>query len=154
MKVMGVDCSSYSVACTILSSQDQVSTVTVFGGQQDFDRRVEVIFKEFSKTLSKYKPEAVFIEGAIYLKNVKTTLMIARVIDMVIANCISKNIYYQVVDNKSWKKDIISSGNATKDQIKSFVETKWRDQKDKFSSQDLMDAAAIALYGWRRMNNE
>lgn len=143
--IIGVDCSSYSIGYCILN-KNSITPIMIFGGQQnDFDTRVEIMYKETKKLLKEHKPKAVFIEGAIYLKNVKTTLMIARVIDMVIANCIDQGLYYQVVDNKVWKKHVLGNGNATKEQIMNFAKTKW---EINFSTQDLADSASIALHGF------
>ncbi len=152
MKVMGCDCSSYSIDCTILSEEEPL-LVTVHGGKfNDFDTRVKIVFNEFNEVLKEYSPKAVFIEGAIYLQNVKTTLMIARMIDMVIANCIKENIFYYIVDNKSWKKDILGNGKATKEQIMSFAKTKWGGIFHE--NQNLADSSCIAFYGWRRLNED
>lgn len=148
--IIGVDCSSYSIGYCILDGEN-ITPIMIFGGQQnDFDTRVEIMYKETKKLLKEYAPKAVFIEGAIYLKNVKTTLMIARVIDMVIANCIEQGLYYQVIDNKVWKKSVLGNGNATKEQIMNFAKAKWEID---FYTQDLADSAAIALHGLLRMNN-
>jgi len=147
--ILGCDCSSFSIGCTLID-KNEITLFTIEGGRKnDFDDRVRIIFKNFKKVLEKYAPEAVFLEGAIYLQNVKTTLMIARVIDMAIANCIDKDIYYQIVDNKSWKKDILGNGKSTKEQIMNFAKAKWGDIFD--NNQDLADSALIAFYGLRRL---
>jgi len=146
--ILGCDCSSYSIGCVFLNGEG-INPVTIHGGQQnDFDKRVSVMFHEFRKLLKENKPKAVYIEGAVYLQNVKTTLMIARVIDMIIANCIDQDVYYQVIDNKSWKKSILGNGKATKEQIANFAQKKWGET---LSTQDLYDASLIALYGWVRL---
>lgn len=150
-KIFGIDCSSYSIGCAIMNKKSIIPIIIEGGRMNSFDTRAEIMFHEFSKVLKEFKPNAVFVEGAIYLKNIKTTLMIARVINFVLASCIENNVYYQIVDNKSWKKDILGNGAATKEQIMEFAKAKWGNIfKDNF---DLSDSACIAFYGWRRMNN-
>ena len=54
---------------------------------------------------------------------------------------IKKGIEAIRVDNKHWKKEVISKGNASKTEIKNYAIDKWGDI---FPEQDYADAACIA----------
>ena len=74
--------------------------------------------------------------------------MIDSTINMVRAACILNKTPYQIVDNKSWKKDVVGNGNSSKEQILSFAKAKWGDI---FKTQDEADASCLAFYGYRRL---
>ena len=150
MKVIGCDCSTKLIGCSILED-NEIKTLTMYGGDaNDFDGRFNVLFDLVKDFLKEEKPDSVYIEQAIYLNNVKVTIQIARIIDLVVFWCKYFKIPYQIVDNKAWKKDVIGSGKASKEEIATFVKTKWSNHK--FGNQDECDATAIAFFGKRRLS--
>lgn len=53
-----------------------------------------------------------------------------------------------LVNVGTWKKAIIGKGNATKDEVASCIQEIWQEAGEEAGNdQDLLDAAAIALYG-------
>jgi Holliday junction resolvasome RuvABC endonuclease subunit len=147
--VMACDCSSKLIGISLLE-KDKIKTCTIYGGDKnDFETRLKVMFKEFNEYLNIETPTIIYIEQAVYLQNVKATLMIDATINLVRFICISRNIPYQIVDNSSWKKDVLGNGKASKEQIMEFAKVKWSDHK--FGNQDEADAACLAFYGFRRL---
>ena len=89
-----------------------------------------------------------FIENSIYVQNFKTSVGITKTIGLVEALLGFHDVPYFPVDNKSWKKDILSNGNASKDEIMHFAKTRWGEEH--ITEQDYADASCIALYGVKR----
>jgi len=65
----------------------------------------------------------------------------------------TNNICFEVVNIKTWKKEIIGNGNASKEDIASFVEKQEGKPVSFRLTQDEKDAYCIALY-LRRKNGE
>jgi Holliday junction resolvasome RuvABC endonuclease subunit len=89
----------------------------------------------------------VAIEKPLYFKNPHSTISISEVVGAVKEVLELANISYKTVDNRVWKKEIISMGNASKDDIIKYA-TKYFDAE--FEEQDWADAACIAE--WSRRN--
>ena len=60
---------------------------------------------------------------------------------------LEQDINTSIIDNRSWKKEIVGKGNAKKEDIKKYAIDKWG---EKFPEQDYADAACIALWNKRR----
>jgi len=161
MRVLGCDCSTKLIGCSMITDKD-IITATIYGGNKnDTNVRAEVMYQAIKEILDAWEPEAVYIEQAVYLQNVKVTLTIDAVVNGVRYACIDKNIPYFIIDNKSWKKDVLGNGNSSKEDIAKFSKTKWGDKfnkfsktkwGDKFKTQDEMDACCLAYFGYRRLN--
>lgn len=147
MLIAGVDCSSKSIAFVMIENNEIRLKKLIESSSKDPHTRVSELFlsfREFMKELP-IKPGIVFIEQALFLQNVKTTLMIDATINAVRFVCIENNIPCSIIDNRSWKKSVIGNGKASKEDIAQFVNLKWPDFGS--TSQDLMDAASIAMFG-------
>jgi len=145
MKILGVDCSSKSIGCVQLEG-DLLKSAMLYGGDKnDFETRLNVMFYLTRDLLHEWEPDIVYIERAIYLQNPKTTLMIDAVVNLIRFACIDKQIAYQMIDNKSWKKIVLRNGNASKDEVRSFVHRTFGEEG--LNTQDLCDAVCIALSG-------
>lgn len=121
---------------------------------KDINERIESLYNSFSLVMdergySSALPQVVFIEQAVYVQNIKATLAIDAVINAVRFTCIRLGIPYFIIDNKSWKKDVLGNGNASKEDIMRFAKVKWGDE---IKTQDEADAACIAMYGKRRFD--
>ena len=112
---------------------------------QYFNKNGWVVLKNiFNKTeISKIKIRKSAIEKAIYIQNAKATIQIASVVTAIQLACHKQNIPCYLVDNKTWKKDIIGKGNSSKQDIMEYAVDKWGDV---FTEQDYADAACIALH--------
>ena len=149
MMYLGLDCSSLAIhGATIDDNEDLIALYKWGSKQKSFETRFPEILKQFSKDVSTIKQvEFASIEAAIFIQNPKTTIAIANVVGAVWAFLLDQDINTSIIDNRSWKKEIIGKGNSSKDDIKKFAEEKWG---DKFPEQDYADAACIALWNKRR----
>jgi len=129
--------------------------MTLVSDKKTWDERSRELFKDFQDFVSflrkaELEPDIVYIEQAIYRQNIKTTLTIDSVINAAKYTCVLNELAYKIIDNRSWKKGILGKGNAKKEEIRNFADSKWGDV---INSQDLADAACIALYGLREKMN-
>ena len=149
MKFIGLDCSSLAIHAAIIDDKEDLISLHKWGSKQKtFESRFPEILKEFSKDISKIKEvEFASIEAAIFIQNPKTTIAIANVVGAVWAFLIEQDINTSIIDNRSWKKEIVGKGNAKKEEIKKYAIDKWG---EKFPEQDFADAACIALWNKRR----
>jgi Holliday junction resolvasome RuvABC endonuclease subunit len=146
---LGLDCSSKAVHGIVIDDSEKiVFQLKSEGKGSDFDTRFSEIFMNFSEDLSKIDIiSGAAIEAAIYIQNPRTTLAIAYVVGGVRVVLQEHSIPHALVDNRSWKKDVVGRGNVKKVDIKNFAIEKWGDV---FKEQDFADAACIALWYKRR----
>lgn len=146
---LGLDCSSKAVHGIVIDENENIISFTKSEGKGlTFDIRFSEIFANFSEDLSKIDIiSGAAVEAAIYIQNPRTTLAIAYVVGGVRVVLQEHSIPHTLVDNRSWKKDVVGKGNVKKPDIKNFAVEKWGDV---FKEQDFADAACIALWYKRR----
>ena len=146
---LGLDCSSKAVHGIVLDEDENiVSQLKSYGTGSNFDLRFSEIFANFSEDLSRINIiSGAAVEAAIYIQNPRTTLAIAYVVGGGRVVLQEHSIPHILVDNRSWKKDIVGRGNVKKEDIKVFAIEKWGEV---FKEQDFADAACIALWYKRR----
>lgn len=150
MRVLGCDCSSKLIGCVQINSgkTQDVYVAMLQSDDSSYEARYDCLYALIKDLLDTWKPDMVYIEQAVYLQNPKVSFMIDGVVNAVRCACIELKIARQIVDNKSWKKDILGNGKASKAQIMDFAKAKWGEI---IKTQDEADAACLALYGWRRV---
>lgn len=90
----------------------------------------------------------VFIEDAVVGRSVASTKVQAYTNGGVQAAAFSRANLVHLVNVKSWKKNIVGNGNASKEQVAEHIRTDWTEAFEASKNdQDLLDAAAICLHG-------
>tara|TARA_E500000318_G_C3535678_1_gene202454 strand:+ start:515 stop:979 length:465 start_codon:yes stop_codon:yes gene_type:complete len=141
---MGIDCSSKGVHAVLIDDGGRlVNRFKINVTNVNFTERITEIFDKFQTEISKIKVRKSAIEKAIYIQNAKATIQIASVVTAIQLACHKQKISCYLVDNKTWKKDIIGKGNSSKQDIMQYAVDKWGDV---FTEQDYADAACIALH--------
>jgi len=141
---MGIDCSSKGVHAVLIDDGGRlVYRFKINVTNVNFTERITEIFDKFQTEISKIKVRKSAIEKAIYIQNAKATIQIASVVTAIQLACHKQKISCYLVDNKTWKKDIIGKGNSSKQDIMQYAVDKWGDV---FTEQDYADAACIALH--------
>ena len=90
------------------------------------------------------------IEEPIFAQNRNVVRTLSEVVGAVWGTLCLSDIPTTLVDNGTWKKQILGSGKATKDDILEYAIEKWG---DKFPEQDYADAACVALYSVKENRN-
>lgn len=144
---VGVDICSRSIACSILtSSKSLVKTIFIKSTCRSWDTRLAdlAIKLEDGDYFSPYSNIVFFIESPVYVQNLKVVAEIARVLGVFEGYLACRDLVYFEVPPKSWKKSVLSNGNADKDLIMRFAKQNWGNE---IFNQDIADASCIALYG-------
>jgi len=149
---LGLDCSTFAIHGAIVDTSEQLVTLHKWSSKQkNFETRFPEILLGFSEDLSKIKVvKFSAVEAAIFIQNPKTTIAIAHVVGAVWLALLNVGIPSILIDNRRWKKIIVGKGNASKIDIKNYAIAKWG---DRFPEQDYADAACIALWNKRRLDN-
>ena len=146
---IGIDCSSRSAHFVVLDSDEKIILMDkCVDTSKDIEARFNSVCTQFSdyiiNTPDLFIGSLATIENPVMIQNVKATISITNVIAGVKRELFRNNISYWAVDNKSWKKDVLANGSASKEEILKFAEIKWGKV---FTEQDYADAACIALWG-------
>ena len=151
---LGLDCSTKAIHSVTLDLEENIKVQHKWGrSEKTFPERFPHLIEDFWNDISRIKiirteqcRVIATIEESIYIQNPRTTVQLASVVGCVKFGCYYNGLYPTGVDNKSWKKLIVGSGNASKADIMVFAIEKWGDV---FEEQDFADAACIALWGLR-----
>ena len=151
MEYIGVDIGKFTIYTATLLNDSSLDSLKSFGAENknDIDRSY-ILFKyirEFFRGKDKDNT-IVAVEGPIYVGNIKTTTDIHRNIvltELAASECGIPSFQY---DNRTWKKNVIGNGRASKDDIAKFFDVRWKDSEciDSVYSQDEKDAACIGLH--------
>jgi Holliday junction resolvasome RuvABC endonuclease subunit len=154
MLIAGFDCSSKSIACVLINQDKKIIFTSYFNSELDgMDLRLAKLTEGLIEKIeglftSKLKPDLVAVENPIFVNNIKATSGIAQVIGATKSSAARYNIPFMGVDNKSWKKAVLSNGNSTKEEIMAFALSNW--DKKIILNQDIADASCVALWGLMR----
>lgn len=148
MLYIGFDSSSKMVHSVALDQQGKIKWFKkwIDDKSKDFDIRYYNIMGLLWEDIGKWKDKKYIcvIETPIYVQNAKATIGLAQMVGGIKWVLRYNNIAPFCIDNKFWKKQILGDGNASKEKILQFAETKWGKV---FKEQDFADAACIALWG-------
>ena len=155
--IIGIDCSSKTIDAVILGEDKSwIDVLSVESKSKDMDIRFLELYYDFITLLrTKFDLDKLnyyaIVENPIFLQNVKTTVAITKVVaaaEIALSNC---GIEFIGVDPKAWKKSVLADGNANKEKIMNFAKAIWGSE---ITSQDLADAACLALWGVMRFGYE
>lgn len=91
---------------------------------------------------------AVYMEAPVVGRNIHSTIVQAQVGGAVMAAAHQTGVKLFLVNNTSWKKQVLGMGNAGKTQISAWLEENWPEAYNLAGrDQDLIDAACISRYG-------
>lgn len=88
--------------------------------QKNMDIRFEDMSKELWKILNKYKPDIVYIEETVVLRNAQTQRFLTRLQGVVYAWCMNNNCEFNTIRPTSWRATIgMKQGrNIKREQLK------------------------------------
>jgi len=145
MRIVGVDADSKKLAVVMFENDQLESWHFLESKNKETQERIFDLYFHFEAFIKTKKPDIVFIEQSIYVKNFVTSKAITEVIGNCKLLCKLHKVPFEMVGNTTWKKYVVGNGKATKEEIKTFIDKKYPQLKDE--SQDIADATCIALYG-------
>jgi len=146
-KYIGIDFSSKNIAIAFTSINENKLGIDYYYIQtklKNFKERFEYLLKEFNYFLENAEVRVAYIEEPVIALRHKSVKMVNQVSGMLLALLIKYGIKFREIHNKTWKKEIVGNGNATKKDIMQYIKDKFRMYK---ISQDVADAICIYEFG-------
>lgn len=150
--ILGIDSSTKAIHCVGLRKNGKlVGKWAVRSKSPDTLKRYNELMNDFRDLLNdlidKYEDLKVYVEDVIYIQNPITTINLAKIVSMIQVICTELGIEYNIVMNRTWKKEVVGNGAAKKEDIKKFAIRQFglEDGLD----QDFYDASCLSLYGIR-----
>ena len=152
MRIAGIDLGIKKIAISIW--EDNLLVVTRAYESQVSQRydQLDDITTWLVHVLRDQEPDHVFIEDTLIGNNKNYSIRLSQTMGAVLAalSPITKKMPMGVylVNNKTWKKEVVGNGNANKNSVKNYIE-----QKNSAyaalcgNDQDRFDAACIGYYG-------
>ena len=154
MTVFGIDLGIRKVAvCVITHGMDGYTCYGIPRLQLVEEKREAELYKlasYVSALVQTFDPDHVFIEKPIIGNNRKYSMQISETCGGILAMMgpYSLGVKTVMVDNKTWKRELILNGNASKDDVRNYI-TEVHPAYAAFcgDDQDAYDACCVALYG-------
>ena len=156
MKYLGLDTSSKAIHIVILDESENLIEIykADCNTKNSFKDRFPELMDNFARIIVEDididTVDYAVIEEPIFAQNRNVVRTLSEVVGAVWGTRCLSDIPTTLVDNGTWKKQILGSGKATKDDILKYAIEKWG---DKFPEQDYADAACVALYSVKENRN-
>lgn len=149
MRLLGVDCSSFSTGFAILEYSEKKIKLIDFGEikpnpKKEFYEKVGEIFLKIERLIKEYSPHSLIIEDIFLSKNVKSAFKLGEIRGAVITCAFVNGLNIKEYSPATIKHTVTGYGRADKEQVSYMVE-KILNFKTKGLSSDVTDAIAIAL---------
>lgn len=149
--VVGIDPSSKKLAFCV-TEQNLRPSIFKLGLPEGVLRATGAAFEEaflFFSKLSMSNP-SVYMEAPLVGRSAYSTIVQAQVGGAVMAAASKAGVDFYLVNVNRWKKQVVGAGNATKDEVASWLKGNWKTAYTLCGGdQDLVDASAINRYGHR-----
>ena len=124
--ILGIDSSTKAIHCIGLKKNGKFAGKWVVKSKNpDTLKRYNELMIGFRELLNDLKDRhedlKVFIEDVIYIQNPITTINLAKIVSMIQVICTELGIEYNIIMNRTWKKEIVGTGAAKKEDIKKFA---------------------------------
>jgi Holliday junction resolvasome RuvABC endonuclease subunit len=151
VNIIGVDLGVRKVGLAMFSGQDLISAYA-FEADSNITRDLQLgevagFVHDFALM---HEADAVWIEDTIIGNNRKYSIRLAECKGAVMASLsrMRPGLDVRLVDNKAWKKKVVGNGNASKDQVRDYIDVTHPAYAPLCEGdQDLYDACCVALYG-------
>jgi Holliday junction resolvasome RuvABC endonuclease subunit len=158
VNIVGFDLSSRKIAGAVLMGRSPGSSFyfTIETPSKLKDRAVvlnylrEQLFPELEAFVEMAESPFVFVEHPVVGRaGAHATIVQAQVHGVVLEASLSSGAHgVYTVNNKTWKKDVVGNGGASKEQVREWLAANHpRLARMAGDDQDLVDATCVALYG-------
>lgn len=150
MLVMGVDPGSVNIALAMREgkklSYRNIEPEGVKKRGSRAEERLWPLATKFAEALKEIGPDYVYIEAPVYSGSFTATVALSMITGAMVIILQQLGIPYSFVGNNVWKKGLCGRGNATKEEVRAWVTTRFKLPKDGLV-QDIIDAIGIAEWG-------
>lgn len=150
--VVGIDLGTRKIAVSSYTGEENLEYCLAFTASEKWSRPTQLRFlaDTLFDLLDSTQPDHVFMESVIVGNNRKYSIGLAEVAGALMSNTPDPLPETHRIDNKTWKKQLIGNGNATKQDIALWLKTEYpRYSLQCAGDQDRVDATCIALQGSR-----
>lgn len=149
MIIIGIDPGTVVTGVGIIQVNGNVikrlfSGVINLPSSKSIPSRLEIIYKELSALIKKYKPEEFAIETAFYGKNVQSAMKIGYARGVSILAAMHNNLIISEYSPREVKKSVVGKGSASKQQV-SYMISSILSLKNQKLKADESDALAVAV---------
>ena len=139
-RITGYGVIRYTNNCFVRIASGSISLPS----NEPIPQRLEIIYRELSKIIKKYKPDEFAIETAFFGKNVQSAMKIGYARGVSILCALHNNVPASEYSPREVKKSVVGKGAASKEQVSFMIKTLLNIKTEKIKI-DESDALAIAL---------
>jgi Holliday junction resolvasome RuvABC endonuclease subunit len=154
MNLIGVDLGTHKVALAVFV-EDTMVAAYAHESPSDLSRDLQLLeLSSFTHDVGlSVGVDSVWIEDTIIGNNRKYSIQLSEAKGALLADLARLRLELgtdvRLVDNKTWKREVVGNGNASKDQVRDYI----RVTHPAYAAfcgddQDCYDAACIGLYGF------
>jgi len=148
MKVMGIDLGISKVAWSIWEEDVLVGTHAFISTHSHRPWQLRECARHISLMNQRLMPDHIWIEDTLIGNNKKYSIKLSQTMGAVLSEIYRSHDKIFTVNVSTWKKEVIGSGHASKEDIQSYLYS--RDSAYAVlcgNDQDRFDAACIGYYG-------
>ena len=154
-RVIGIDVSTQKIASIVLDNMvwrevEFVSKAKVWNERLD---ELQEQFWIFLRDIVS-NDDHIFIEDVPYVQNAQALIRLVHTVAMCRTIATFLILYFHYVNNLTWKKRVVGSGRASKEEIANKARVLYGEENTERLSQDSLDALLIATYGQITLNYE
>ena len=156
MRILGIDPGTAVMGYGVIESGDDEAALIDCGAldcskRSSMGERLNFLYNELGKIISRYQPEAVAIEQPFVAKNVRSALAIGKAQAVAMLAAANKGIPSYEYTPTQVKQRVADYGASSKEQIQEMVRLQLGLSEVPQSS-DAADALAVALCHWREVH--
>jgi len=151
MSIVGIDLGVHKIALVCITTGEQEAWL-YSATHPERDLQLSELGAMAHDFCLLHQADSVWIEDVIIGNNRKYSIGLAQTLGAVMADLaqlrMGQGTDICTVDNKTWKKALLGNGNASKDEIRDYIDVSQSGYAPQCEGeQDLYDATCIALYG-------
>lgn len=147
-KVVGIDPSSKKLAFCTTDLSKGVPELHTVSLPEGIRRATGCAYREAFSFFQYGGQEVVYMEAPVVGRSIHPTIVQAQVGGAVMAAADSAGVKLHLVNNMSWKKKVVGKGNASKEEVASWLQQFWPSAYDVAEKdQDLIDACGVNRFG-------
>ncbi len=156
MRILSIDPGLAATGFSVLESENKEIKLLAYGLikppiKEKLPRRLNFLFKETTKLLDKFMPQAFAIEDLFFSKNFKSTMALGQARGSLILAAAQANLPVFEFAPRKVKMSVCGNGAASKEQV-NYMVLKILKLKDLPKPYDISDAIAVGICFYNQEN--
>lgn len=149
MRILGVDPGTVATGFGVLEIRGQDIAVLDYGcirlsSRKDFPRRLQEIYQEISRVITRYHPDEFAIEDLFYAENAKSALKMGHARGVALLAAADHHLPTSEYSPREIKQAVVGNGAASKHQVQRMLQS-ILELPELPEPLDAADALAVAL---------